>query len=560
MRVLVVCLLAAGALLVPLATAQTPLMPGVTYDRQVELTPHGPVTYSVITSPPPTGLVSIAPVLAGNTITGPRATVTQLEQAASLTSVVAGVNGDFFTAGSNAPSGIVMAGGALERIPTPARSSIGFDASGAMHVGRISFTGTWQGSGQRRPLSAVNQMPRANQTVLFTPAWGVSTPTLQNAAAVVLEPFPAAAIDTDLQATVEAIPDGPAAIPADGAVLVATGTAAAKLQAEAPQGGSVTVRLILPDAWSTVVSALGGGPLLVKGGKPVFSTTENFDPIDLTSRQPRAAVGQLADGRVILVAVDGGRPGSSVGMTNYELAQTMAKLGAVTAAGLQYGKFVTAAFDGQVLNRPSQPSGQVPVKEALLVQYAGVLALPPSAPVVGKADAAAGEQLAYRLTQPSQVTAAVVGPDGTSHPIDAGSREPGTYRFTWAGFDAEGTWHWNVQATDSQNRISTADQTFVFDLTLSGLSVPRSTTSGAGLHVGFTLSRPASVTLAIAAANGTQVETLAAVQLAAGAQSLLWDGTTAGGTPAPPGSYVATVTETSAVGTSSYHASFTLQR
>ena len=137
-------------------------------------------------------------------------------------------------------------------------------------------------------------------------------------------------------------------------MLVSTGSEAAHLQAEAPQSQSVTVRLTLPDAWSNVTSALGGGPLLVKGGKPVFSTSENFTALDLTTRQPRAAVGQLANGDVILVAVDGGRPGYSVGMTNYELAQLMAKLGAVTAAGLQFGKYVTAAFDGQLLDRPSQ--------------------------------------------------------------------------------------------------------------------------------------------------------------------------------------------------------------
>ena len=85
------------------------------------------------------------------------------------------------------------------------------------------------------------------------------------------------------------------------------------------------MRLILPDAWSSVVSAVGGGPQLVKGGKPLFTTGENFDPADLTTRQPRTAVGQLADGRVILVTVDGGRPGYSVGMTSYELAKTMAE-------------------------------------------------------------------------------------------------------------------------------------------------------------------------------------------------------------------------------------------
>ena len=559
MRRFLACFLAAGALLVTGAAAQTPLMPGVTFDHQVTLTPHGPVAYSVITAPPPTGLETIGPVLAGNTVTGPRATVTQLEQAVSGSAVVAGINGDFFTNGSNAPSGIVMANGALERIPTPARSSIGFDASGAMHVGRISFTGTWQGTGQRRPITAVNQKPHANQTILYTPAWGATTPTAQNAAAVVLEPFPAAAINTDLKATVAAIPDGSTAIPADGAVLVATGTAAAKLQAEAPQDGTVTVRLTLPDAWGSVVSALGGGPLLVKGGKPVFSTSENFDETDLTSRQPRAAVGQLADGRVILVAVDGGRPGSSVGMTTYELAQTMAKLGAVTAAGLQYGKFVTAAFDGQVLNRPSQPSGQVAVKEALLIQYAGVYALPPSVPVLTKANVNGGEQLAYRITHPSQVTATLVGPDGQAHQLDTGSRQPGTYTFAWSSFDTEGTWHWNVQATDDQNRASNASQTFVYDLTLSGLAVPKSASTASGLHVGFTLSRPASVVLSITAANGTPVVTLPAAQLDAGAQSLTWDGTIPGA-KAPPGAYVATVTETSSLGTTSVHASFTLHR
>ncbi len=561
MRSVLVSAAAAGALLAPLAAAQSPtaLLPGVTVAQYSELTAHGPVHYSVITAPAPTGLETIGPVLAGNTVTGPRATLTALEQQASANAVVAGVNGDFFTNGSNAPSGIVLAGGALERAPTPAKSSIGFDASGAMHVGRISFSGTWQGTGQRRPLAGVNEQPRANQTVLFTPAWGAATPNVQNGAAVVLEPFPAAAVDTDLTATVSAVPVGATAIPADGAVLVATGTEAAKLQAEAPQGTPVTVRLILPDPWGSVVSALGGGPLLVRGGKPVFQTDENFAALDLTTRQPRAAVGQLANGDVILVAVDGGRPGYSVGMTNYELAQTMAGLGAVTAAGLQYGRFVTAAFDGQLLDRPSQ-AAQASVKEALLVQYAGVDVLPPSLPVVDKADAAAGEELGYRLTSPAQVTATLVGPDGVSHVLDAGSRQPGTYTFSWTGFNVEGTWRFDVQATDAENRVSSAEQTFQYDLTLSGLTVPQTVTAGDGIRVGFTLARPASATLAISAANGTAVATLPAVELAAGTQSLSWQGVLTGGATAPPGAYVATVTETSQIGSESSHASFRVDR
>jgi hypothetical protein len=298
----------------------------------------------------------------------------------------------------------------------------------------------------------------------------------------------------------------------------------------------------------------------VKSGKPVFATGENFDETDLTTRQPRAAVGQLPDGQLLLVAVEGGRPGYSVGMTNYELARTMVSLGAVTAAGLQYGRFVEASFDGQPLTRPSQGSRQVPVKEGLLVQYAGVYAPAPSPDVVGESDLAAGVQLSYRLTYPSTVTAAVIGPDGTSHPVDSGSREPGAYHFTFTALDAEGTWHWNVQATDGQGRTSTADQAFTLDETLSGLSVPRTAAVGSGLHASFTLSRPASVLLEIEAANGTQVATLPAAQLAAGAQSVAWDGTIAGGVEAPAGSYVAVVTETSSVGTSAFSAPFSLRR
>ncbi len=561
MRFVLACGLVA-VLLVPLASAQgpVPLTPGATWEQHVELTPHGPVAYTVITAPAPVGLTTIGPVLGGGTVTGPRQTMTQLEESVSGNAVAAGVNGDFFSGAMAVPEGIVMIGGALEHTPTPAHSSIGFDASGNMHVGRISFSGTWQGTGQRRPLAGVNQQPRSGQTVLFTPAWGAATPAAQNATEVVLEPFPAAAIDTDLTATVSSVTSGATPIPPDGAVLVATGSAAAKLQAEAPQGTQLTVRLILPDAWSSVVSALGGGPLLVKGGKPVFATGENFDETDLTTRQPRAAVGQLADGHVLLVAVEGGRAGYSVGMTTYELAKTMASLGAVSAAGLQYGRFVEAAFDGQPLTRPSQGSNQVPVKEALLVQYAGVYAPPPVPTLIGKGNLAAGVQLTYRITHPSTVTAVVTSPDGTSHPIDSGSRQPGTYRFSFTGLDTEGTWHWNVQATDDQNHTSTADQTFVFDETLTGLTVPRSATVGAGLHAAFMLSRPASVVLAIDAANGTQVETLPAVQLTAGPQAIAWDGTITGGAKAPAGSYVAVVTDTSSVGTASYTASFSVHR
>ena len=62
------------------------------------------------------------------------------------------------------------------------------------------------------------------------------------------------------------------------------------------------------------------------------------DGRELADRDARSAIGQLADGRLIFVAVDGNQPGFSVGLTSFSLAQTMVRLGAVTAASYQIPK------------------------------------------------------------------------------------------------------------------------------------------------------------------------------------------------------------------------------
>jgi hypothetical protein len=203
----------------------------------------------------------------------------------------------------------------LQHSPLETRSSIGVDTAGALHVDRVKFFGTWKGTGQRRPLSGVNQTPAQGQVVLFTPAYGAATPRVANAAEVVLQPFPAAMPDADLTAVVTAVATGGGdTIPADGAVLMATGSEAPKLQAEAPVGTPLVTRLILQPAWTGVTAALGGGPVLVRDAKPVFHTNEDFTTDQVTARAPRAGVGQLANGRIVLVAVDGDQPGYSVGL------------------------------------------------------------------------------------------------------------------------------------------------------------------------------------------------------------------------------------------------------
>jgi hypothetical protein len=562
-RAAAICLLMAS-FAAPAHAQGTPLMPGVTYEKAVQFTPHGAVVIHVLTAPRPgdqNGLYQLAPVLAKSTVSGGKQRVTQIEKDVSNQATVAGINGDLFSATDGHPAGIFMQGGVLVHPPLSTRSSIGVDSAGGLHVDRVKFFGTWRGTGQRRPLSGLNDVPKAGQVMLFTPAFGARTPAVPGAAEVVLQAFPAAAPNADLTAIVTgSAVGGSTAIPAGGAVIMAAGASiAATLQAEAPVGTSVTTRLILQPAWAGVISALGGGPVLVRNGKAVFRSLEDFTNDQISQRDPRAGVGQLADGRIIMVAVDGNQPGYSVGLTSFELAQTLARLGAVTASAVDSGGSVTVAFDGQLLNRPSDAAGERPVKEALLIQYSGVYAPPPSLTLVNGDPGKGTQSLSYKIVRKSKVTAQLIGPDNVARPLETDvQHDPGVYPFTYSTFDKEGAWRWSVTATDDLGRVSTIDRPFRYDTTLRAVSAPRLSINQATIR--FTLSRPASIRLRIETKNGVVVRTLPPVTLQPGARSVVWDGTLPHGTRAYGGVYVAHVFATSDVGTSDIAVPFAFRR
>ncbi len=439
-RILITCLLA--VVLAPPASAagRTLLAPGVTYERQLLFTPHGPEVIHIMTAPRPGGLYALRPILSNDTVLG-RETVTAMERRASATATIGGVNADLFTPNEGLPSGMYMESGVLKTPPHPRRSSVGVTADGRLLVEQVAMQGTWQGVSQRRPLTHLNQRSGPNGTSLFTPAWGSTTPAAQGTVEVTLGTFPPAVPGTDLSGTVVAVkPAGGTPIPPGGAVLVARGTSAGRLASEAAVDQRVTVRLILRPQWGGVVDAVGGGPVIVRDGQPVFRALEDFTSGQLSLRNPRTAVGQRADGGIILVAVDGRQPGYSTGLTNFELAQTMVRLGAETASALDAGGSTTMAFDGQLLNSPSDPGGERAVADGLFVFYYGVHAPPPTQTVLSpNGDGVAESQsLSYKIVRPSTVTASLVGPDRVPRQTETGEREPGTYKLTWSGRTPEG--------------------------------------------------------------------------------------------------------------------------
>jgi hypothetical protein len=446
----------------------------------------------------------------------------------------------------------------LESPPTAGRSSLGIGADGTLATARVSLAGTWQGSGQRRPL--LLNTPAKGKFTLYTPAYGTATPKELGVAEAVIGSLPAARPGQVLDGNVTQVASGgPAPIPPGGAVIVARGAqSTAQLTAEAPVGQQIEARLSLSPDWSGLTSAIGGGPLLVRDGKPVFHASEAFDPRPLNSRQPRGAIGQLADGRLLLVAVEGTNPAYSIGMSSYELAVELSRLGARTAFGLGSGAAAGIAFDGKLLTRP-QNGVEGKVSDALVLSYSGAYAAPPTTPVLSPNGDGAGdsETLAYRISRPSNVVATLTGPGGVKVTLANGMESPGLQTVEWDGAGApEGAWTFAVTATDDRNVTTSAQRTFSLDDTLGSLALR---TGSRGLPTAtFQLARTAAVIVRIERPNGVPVATLRLGSLAAGPQHATWRGLI-GRRPAPRGRYRMEIVAKSSVGTSSLAAPFSFR-
>ena len=567
----------------PGAAQATQLFPGTTYERSVQFTPHGPVSIHVVRGPRPVGLYRLKPALSNESIVL-RETVSAMQKRLSQQATSVGVNGDYFAPADGRPTGILLRDGVLATPPNAARSSAGVTLDGLLDVRRVGFRGTWRGTGQRRSLNFLNKAPGTNGISLFTSDWGSATPRVQNAFSVVLGAFPAATPNTDLVVPVLTATAGtPVRIQPGTAVLVARGNAATKLQADAVAGTTITLRLILQPDWSVVSDAIGGGPVLVRDGAPVYRANEGFTTSQLAPRGPRTAVGQRADGGIILLTTDGRQPGFSVGMTNFELAQALVRYGAVRGMGLDGGGSSTLAFEGTVLNSPSD-GRERPVATALMLQYYGVYAPPPLEQVVSpNGDGVAETQeLSFKIVRPSTTTSTLTAPDGSiAWQETAVPREPGTYEVAFPPAPppppegvppppqpttppAEGRWTLTATALDDQGLSSTTTRRFWVNSTLASLRVAPARVvvrpSGGRADVRWTQARAARVKVTIETAEGIVVRTVSNASLAAGEQAVTWDGRAGNRKPVGTGRYVARVTATNELGVVSLTQFVTVRR
>jgi hypothetical protein len=274
----------------------------------------------------------------------------------------------------------------------------------------------------------------------------------------------------------------------------------------------------------------------------------------------------------VFVTTDGRQPGFSVGMTNFELAQTLVRFGAVRGMGLDGGGSSTMAFEGTVLNSPSDGRERA-VSTALMLQYYGVYAPPPLEAVVSpNGDGVAEEQrLSYKVVRSSTVAATLTAPDGTIGWQESVAREPGTYEVAFPPaatppvppadgqqppaepiVPAEGRWTLTVSSTDDQGLASATSRRFWVNTTLGSLRVSPARVlvrpTGGRMEIRWAQARPARTKVTIETPDGVVVRTVANIAMQPGEQSLSWDGKASNRKPVGAGRYLARVSATNELG------------
>ena len=378
-------LLTAAALLFGLTSARAEVIrhsiaAGVEYTQEIIAPPQGPLLVNVLRIDLKIPSVRVRSELAGGTVfeDNPSRGRETVGETAARTGAVAAINADFFPFTGD-PLGIAVRDGELISEGLPHRVAMGIKRDGTLTFDTLVCLGSLYASdGTAWTIDGINRPLNKDELVFLGPAYGDKTRVGAGALVIPLgDTTLPIRIGTDHTATAGDLENG-ALVPLvpPGGALVASGKSADWLRQHIKPGDKLRLRFdmfanpLFPGpprgllesraairgrgsagVWTDVEQAIGGGPWLVKDGKPAVDGVEQGfrDASFSDSRHPRTAVGGTLNGELLLVTVDGRQPHSR-GMTLPELADHMLKLGAYQAINLDGGGSTAMVVRGLYVN------------------------------------------------------------------------------------------------------------------------------------------------------------------------------------------------------------------
>jgi hypothetical protein len=267
---------------------------------------------------------------------------TKLSTMAHRAGALAALNASFFGLEHGEPLGLLIDRGTVISAPVYSRTSFGVYQHQRVLFGNPDFSGRFNTPGGNLPVRGLNEHRNDGSITVYTPEFGQHTRTKTPGVEVAVSGGRVVGIGSqDL-----VIPDGGIVVALHGGVCAALSNLTI--------GDEVTYEYGVTPPWSLCDLAVGGGPRLVKDGKPLInSREERFDVRFTHERAPRSAVGVTRDGKLILAALDGRHPPRNCGATLAEMARVMLELNCVQAMNLDGGGSTAMVVEDQIINTPS---------------------------------------------------------------------------------------------------------------------------------------------------------------------------------------------------------------
>lgn len=142
------------------------------------------------------------------------------------------------------------------------------------------------------------------------------------------------------------------------------------LAREYTAGDTVRLFLGMNPYYGSIPDLIGGWPRIIRNGKNIFHESdfpENPKASVFSKRHPRSGVGFSRDSTTLFLVTVDGRQEFSVGMSLPEFADYLISIGVHNGLNLDGGGSTTLVIGGDVVNSPSDPTGERPVGNCLLV-------------------------------------------------------------------------------------------------------------------------------------------------------------------------------------------------